>query len=90
MIVDTITVTTAGTRVQSGKSGTVKSVLAKARSTNTGPVYVGVSDVASTVGVELVPGEAITFTFKTAGKMKDFYADSDNNSDKVDLFGDNS
>lgn len=90
MIVTTITVTAAGTAVQSSKSGTVKSVLAKARSSNTGAVYVGTSDVSSSIGVELLPGEAVPITFKGHGKMQEFYADADTNNDQVDLVGDNS
>lgn len=90
MIVHTINVSTAGTRVQSTKNGSVKSVVAKARSGNAGAVYVGTSDVSSSEGMELQPGEVFTFTFKGVGKMQDFYADAANNNDKVDLLGDNS
>ena len=52
-IIDSITVTTAGTAVKSPKSGTVKAILFKARSSNAGNAYVGASSVSSASGVEL-------------------------------------
>jgi len=89
MIVTTIKVTTAGASVVSPKAGTVKSVLARARTANTGTVYVGTSDVSSTIGLALEPGEAERIVFNGLGKLKDFYADADTNNDQVDLFADN-
>jgi len=90
MIVTTIKVTAAGTRVQSSKAGAIKSVLVRARSDNTGTAYVGDSDVSSTNGLALEPGEAETIHFNGFGKLNDFYADVDTNNDQVDLFADNS
>ena len=90
MIVDTIDVAAAGTRVQSGKKGSIKSLLARARSANTGTIYIGDSVVSSSAGLALEPGEAITIHFNGYGKMQDFYADADTSGDDVDLIGDNS
>ena len=90
MIVNTITVTAAGTAVQAGDSGNITSVMFKARSSNSGAVYVGDSNVSSTRGIELLPGEVTTTRFKGHGKLQDFYADAATNSDKVDYWADNS
>ena len=54
----TIRVTAAGTRVQAAIKGNVRSVVYKARSDNTGNIYLGGSDVSSTDGMTLVPGPA--------------------------------
>ena len=89
-IVDTITVTSAGTAVQSPKSGTVTAVLFKARSSNAGSVYLGGSTVSSSSGMELEPGGAVEIGFEGYGRLEDWYADADNNNDKVDFVGDNS
>lgn len=53
-------VTTAGTRVTLAASQAVKSVAIKARSTNTGTIYVGNSSVASTNGIQLLAGETVS------------------------------
>ena len=90
MIVNTIEVATAGTRVQSGDSGTVKSIIFKARQSNAATIYVGDSLVSSTRGMALEPGESFEFTFRKHGKVQDFYADADTNGDDVDYFADNS
>jgi hypothetical protein len=90
MIVNTINVATAGTRVQAGDSGSIQSVFFKARSANANTIYVGDSTVTSTKGIALEPGEDITISFKGRGKMQDFYADADTSADKVDYVADNS
>ena len=89
-IVDSITVTTAGTAVKSPKSGTVKAILFKARSSNAGNAYVGASSVSSSSGVELQPGEAVHMVFQGREKLQNWYADAENNSDRVDFVADNS
>ncbi len=89
-IVNTITVATAGTAVQSPSSGTVKAVLFKARSSNTGNAYVGDSNVSSSRGVELQPGESFHMVLQGYGKLQSWYADADNNDDAVDFVADNS
>lgn len=89
-IVDTITVAAAGTAVQSPKSGTVKAILFKARSSNAGRVYLGGSNVTSTRGVELQPGEAVHMIFRGYEQMQSWYANADTNNDAVDFVADNS
>jgi hypothetical protein len=54
------TVTTAGTRVILASSTACKSVTIKALSSNTGTIYVGDSTVASTNGLELLAGDAVS------------------------------
>ena len=60
----TTTVTTAGTAVQlfDTANSYADSIRIKALSTNTGLVYIGMSDVDSTKGFALVKGEEITRT----------------------------
>ena len=89
-IIDSITVTTAGTAVKSPTSGTVKAILFKARSSNAGNVYVGGASVSSSSGVELTPGEAVHMVFQGREKLQFWYADSDTNNDRVDFVADNS
>ena len=83
----TIKVTAAGTRVQAANKGNVRSVVYKARSDNTGNIYLGSSDVSSTDGMTLVPGESIQLQIQEAISTSQFWADSDNNNDQVDFIG---
>ena len=53
-------VTTAGTRVTLAATTTVKGVTIKARSTNTGTIYVGNTTVSSANGFQLKAGESIS------------------------------
>ncbi len=55
------TVTTAGTAVALSGSRRVKSVTIRAKAANTGQVYVGGSDVDSTVNDGLDASESVTF-----------------------------
>ena len=55
----TIIVTAAGTAVQATNKGNARSMVFKARNDNTGTCYLGGSDVSSTDGMSLVPGESI-------------------------------
>ena len=83
----TIKVTTAGTRVQASHKGNVKTVVFKARSDNTGDVYVGGSDVSSTDGMTLTPGESITLQSRNAISTAQYFADAANNNDQIDYIG---
>ena len=83
----TIKVTTAGTRVQASHKGNVKTVVFKARSDNTGDVYLGGDDVSSTAGMTLSPGEAIQFQLTTPASTSQFWADAVSNNDQVDYIG---
>ena len=83
----TIKVTSAGTRVQAGHKGNVRSVVFKARADNTGDVYLGGSDVSSTDGMTLTPGESIALENFDAISTAQYYADAANNNDQVDFIG---
>jgi len=87
IISGTINVATAGTRVQAAHKGTIRTVLFKARAANTGKVYLGGSDVSSSAGMALAPGEAIPVNLKDPISTAQFWADADTNNDKVDFLG---
>lgn len=84
----TITVSSAGTAVQASAKGVVNRMLFKARSGNAGSVYIGGSDVSSTDGLELDPGESLVLEVgDDAVSTSQFWADAAVNSDKVDFIG---
>lgn len=83
----TIKVTTSGTRVQGSHKGNVRTVVFKARSDNTGDVYVGGDDVSSTDGMTLTPGESITLESRNAISTSQYWADAATNNDQVDFIG---
>ena len=89
-VIGTITVTSAGTRVQNPKAGSCRGILWRARADNSSTVYVGYSDVSSTNGVAISPGDAFTVLFNGYEKLQNWYADAATNSDKVDFVADNS
>lgn len=62
----TISVTAAGTSVQAANKGNARSLVFKARNNNTGTCYLGGSDVSSTDGMSLVPGESIQLELANA------------------------
>lgn len=75
------TVTTAGTRVQLTTTSTgIHTVSVRALTGNTGLIYIGNSAVASTTGVELSAGDAITITINDLSKV---YIDSAVNGEGV-------
>ena len=81
------TVSSAGTRVQvNNVTNRVKFVRFKALAGNSGLAYVGISDVASTVGYELSAGNEHELNFGEFGgsvPANIFYADAATNGDKV-------
>ena len=81
------TVSSAGTAVQVlNATNRIKFAKFKALAGNSGLAYVGVSDVASTVGYELSAGNEIELNFGDFGgsvPANVFYADAATNSDKV-------
>ena len=83
----TIKVTTAGTRVQASHKGNFNTAVFKARSDNTGDVYLGGSDVSSTDGMTLTPGESIQLQLAEPISTAQFWADAANNNDQVDFIG---
>ncbi len=80
------TVTTAGTAVALSGSRRVKSVTIRAKAGNTGQIYVGGSDVDSTVNDGLDASESVTF--ETVGWMEltDIYIDADSDGEGVDFY----
>ena len=87
VISGTIKVTSAGTRVQAGHKGNFKTAVFKARSDNTGDVYLGGEDVSSSAGMTLTPGESIQFQLVDPASTSQFWADAANNNDQVDFIG---
>ena len=83
----TITVAAAGTRVQAAHKGNVRSLVFKARQANTGDVSIGGSDVSSTDGFTLAPGESVGLSFRFAISTAQIWADALNNDDKIDFLG---
>lgn len=83
---NTVTVTTAGTRVQlSTAPEHIARIAFKAPGGNTGNVYVGDSQVSSTRGWTLAPGESITLDFSPKTEPLDsFYVDAATNGDKLE------
>lgn len=78
------TVTTAGTRVQLS-SNAIEGAVLQAPSTNTGVIYVGGSNVSSSVfGAELQPGQATGLAIDNANKI---WIDASVNGDKMSLLG---
>lgn len=81
----TVTVTTAGTRVQlSGSSIPVRSVCIKAQNANTGLMYVGDVLVSATVGYELTSNASICLDVNNLNLI---YIDSSVNGEKVSYLG---
>jgi len=87
VISGTIKVTAVGTRVQAAHKGNFKTVVFKARSDNTGDVYLGGDDVSSTDGMTLTPGESIQLQLVNPVSTSQFWADAANNNDQVDFIG---
>ena len=87
VISGTIKVTAAGTRVQAAHKGNVKTAVFKARSDNTGDVYLGGDDVSSTDGMTLTPGESIQLQLANPVSTSQLWADAANNDDQVDFVG---
>lgn len=73
------TVTTAGTRVQLA-TNTCKSLTIKAKSTNTGLIYVGNVAVASTNGFQLLAGESVSLDISNTNLV---YIDSSVNGEGI-------
>ncbi len=81
------TISSAGTRVQlNNVTNRVKFVRVKALAGNSGLAYIGISDVAATVGYELSAGNEHELNFGEFGgsvPANIFYADAATNGDKV-------
>ena len=81
------TIRSAGTRVQlNNVTNRVKFVRVKALAGNSGLAYIGISDVAATVGYELSAGNEHELNFGEFGgsvPANIFYADAATNGDKI-------
>ena len=80
-------VPSAGTAVQlSNTANRVSWIKVKARAGNSGLVFLGRSDVSSTVGYELSAGNEIEIDYAASGgtvPISDFYVDAATNNDKI-------
>lgn len=81
------TVSAAGTaEALSSTSQRVAGLLIVAKSGNTGQVYVGGSDVASTTNDGLVPGDMLSIPVKNWLDLTDVYIDVDTSGEGVDYY----
>ena len=86
--IGSITVATPGTAVAVATSGNVISAVSfRARTDNTGAVYVGDSGVTSSNGYRLEPGDELNLTFRETIDLRRFFVDADTANDGVDFAG---
>lgn len=78
-----VTVTTAGTRVQF-PTNTLKAITVKADVANTGIIYLGNSTVTSANGFELAAGDTISFDIANSNVL---YIDASANNQMVNWLG---
>ena len=85
------TVTTAGTAVALASAGIYQSVLVIAKDNNTGRIYVGGSDVASTTNRGLAPGSELEVTPSRGHiiDLTDTYINSSVDGEGVDFYASN-
>ena len=81
------TVTAAGTAEALGASQRVRSITVVAKDNNTGRVYVGGSDVASTVNRGLQAGDVLTHTSASGWlDLADVFVDVDVSGEGIDYY----
>ncbi len=80
------TVTSAGTAEALASARRVRSVTIVAKTTNTGQVYVGGSDVGSTTNDGLNPGDELEIPADNWLDLADVYLDVDTNGEGVDFY----
>ena len=80
------TVTVAGTQEALSASQRVKSVTLIAKTGNTGQVYVGGSDVASSTNDGLAPGDSLIVPAVGWLDLSEIYVDVDVNGEGVDFY----
>ena len=86
--IGSITVATPGTAVAVATSGNaISAVSFRARTDNTGAVYVGDSGVTSSNGYRLEPGDELNLTFRETIDLRRFFVDADTANDGVDFAG---
>jgi len=91
-VIITVTVTSPGTRQRVRNTLEKVAVIdVKARDDNTGAMYFGTSDVASTQGRELKAGKGLVLNYVNpiTGKGSElfsvFWVDADNSTDELDV-----
>ena len=88
MPIGSITVATPGTAVAVATSGNaITAVSFRARTDNTGAVYVGDSGVSSSNGYRLEPGDELNLSFKETIDLRRFFVDAETANDAVDFAG---
>lgn len=86
--IGSITVASPGTAVAVATSGNaISAVSFRARTDNTGAVYVGDSGVTSSNGYRLEPGDELNLTFRETIDLRRFFVDADTANDGVDFAG---
>ena len=84
--VGTKAVTTAGTRVALSTGGLYRSLTIVAYDNNTGRIYVGGADVASTTHRGLAAADSVTFTTDKGIDLSDVYLDASVSGESVDFY----
>lgn len=81
------TVTTAGTRVQVSTTAYLyRSLTIIAKDNNTGRIYVGGADVASTTNRGLAGGDSISFVSDKGIDLSDVYLDASVSGEGIDWY----
>jgi len=80
------TVTTAGTAVVLSTAQRVQSVAIIAKVANTGKIYIGGSDVASTTNEGMDPGVSVSITLNKPFDINTVYIDSSVDGEGVDFY----
>ena len=81
------TVASAGTaEALVGASQRVLSLTVVAKTSNTGRVYIGGSDVTSSTNDGLEPGDVMTISAENWLDLNDIYIDADNDGEGVDFY----
>ncbi|MQF70438.1 hypothetical protein FIL92_00430 [SAR202 cluster bacterium AD-812-D07_MRT_10900m] len=88
MPIGSITIASPVTAVAVATSGNaISAVSFRARTDNTGAVYVGDSGVTSSNGYRLEPGDELNLTFRETIDLRRFFVDADTANDGVDFAG---
>ena len=86
LLVPEKTVSAAGTAEALAATQRVKSITVVAKTANTGQVYVGGSDVASSTNAGLAPGDALEIPAESWLDLADIFVDVDTNGEGVDIY----
>ena len=80
------TVTTSGNAVALASARMITSVTIIAKAGNTGKVYVGGSDVATTTNDGLAAEDSLSIEMDHAFDLADIYLDADTNGEGVEIY----